>query len=722
MNKETLVQVDEVTGGWPLTTQENDSMRTGSFYFILLVLSVQIALAGEQICFEPALWRDVFFAGELGYKEFRIPALVVTNDGTLLAFSEAGRTSSDYGDRDILFRRSTDLGNTWSEVQTIYDEGTSRCGSPGIVVDRSTGRIHLLTGLNSKQAFHTYSDDGGLSWSPHREITDVFVRYRRIRARFDWTRLDTGPGLGIEVTRGKYKGRFLLPIWLAIEEKHYRSGVIYSDDRGATWKPGGLISEVRLNTNECSVYEAVDGTLWMNIRSGDSRSREQRQPFRRIATSCDGGLTWSKAGYDKNLISPTCLASTLRYSWPEEGRSRVLFANPADKKHRVNMTVRLSYDEGKTWPVAKQIFAGPSAYSCLARLPDGSIGLLYERGEKYRYEKMTFARFTLEWLTDGKDSLKAEHPSKPDIPPELTTPNYRVRELKGIGYEKGARRQDPSNIIKVADTYYVWYSKVIRTEDVPFSAYFGSIWYAGSKDGINWTEHGQALGKGQKGAWDSRGVFTPYVAVFAGHLFMFYTATSNDEPFETNSTLRHIGLAMTDNPNSGWRKHQSNPILSPSSDKNAWDSLLVDDAHLIVRNGKYWLYFKGRNPVTGPKQTKWGLAIADYITGPYVKYEHNPIIDSGHTVCVWPHREGVAALVDFAGPQKHTVQYAPDGIHFKRCAKVEPRVLTGCGPYDPDAFTNTTYGHGIRWGVAQAGRGELYIARFDCDLSAPEPK
>jgi len=346
---------------------------------------------------------DVFFAGELGYKEFRIPALVVTKSGTLLAISEAGRTASDFGDRDILLRRSTDGGRTWSEqVQMILNEGTSRCGSPACLVDPDTGRIHLMAAVDSTKALHTYSDDDGLTWSKFREITAVF---EALKSEWAWTRFDTGPARGIKLTRAKFKGRFIQPMWLAKEQKQYRSGAIYSDDRGATWKSGGLISEVGLNTNECSVYEAVDGTLYMNIRGGDGLGGPRAQPYRLIATSSDGGLTWSSAEYDQNLIGPRCLASTLRYSWPEEGRSRVLFANPADKKSRVNMTVRLSYDEGRTWPVTRQIFAGPSAYSCLARLPNGDIGLLYERGDRHRYEKMTFARFTLTWLTHGKDKL-----------------------------------------------------------------------------------------------------------------------------------------------------------------------------------------------------------------------------------------------------------------------------------------------------------------------------
>ena len=689
--------------------------RTG-FLCLIVVFGVSAMAAGQRARFEQT---DIFFGGEFGYKEFRIPVLVVTNEGALLVFTEAGITSSDYGDRDILVRRSTDGGRNWGDLQLLIDRGTSRVGSPAVIVDRESGRINLLVAVDSKQALQIYSDDGGRTWSDFKDITYVYDAYK---SQWPWTRFDTGPGKGIELERGKYKGRFVMQGWLSIEDKQYRSLVIYSDDRGQTWQPGGMITEQHLNSNENSVVEGVDGTLWMHIRGGDSRPESEREPYRLVASSSDGGLTWSKTHRNKDLITPRCLASTWRYSWPEEDRGRILFANPADKQHRINMTAYVSYDDGGTWPVSRQIFDGPSSYSSLARFPDGSIGLAYERGERYRYEKMTFARFTLEWLTEGKDSLKAKSACDADVPAELTTPNYRVTRLKGVGHEKDVRRQDPSNVIKYGDSYHIWYSKVVREPDEPFSAYYGTIWHASSTDGINWIEHGRSVGPGRKGAWDSRGVLTPYVAVLGGHLFMFYTGTGGKEPFETNSTLRHIGMAMTDDPSRGWRKLESNPLLSPGKDKSGWDGLLVDDAHVIVRDGKFWFYYKGRNGVTGSDETKWGLAISDYVTGPYVKYEKNPIIDSGHTVCVWPHREGVAALVDFAGPQKHTVQYEADGIHFRQCAKVEPRVLTGCGPYDPDAFGDVKYGRGIRWGVAQDGRGEIYIARFDCDLEAPGPK
>lgn len=304
-----------------------------------------------------------------------------------------------------------------------------------------------------------------------------------------------------------------------------------------------------------------------------------------------------------------------------------------------------------------------------------------------------------------------------EIPVELTTPNYRVQEIQSIGYDPEIDRQDPSNIIKVGDTYYVWYTQ--RKAGV--HPYASTVYYANSRDGIHWEDRGQAIDRGEQGDWDSFGVITPYVAVINDKYYLFYTGTSAGKPFETDATLRHIGIAIADNPNGPWAKFAGNPILSPSKAPEVYDSLVVDDSHLIVRDGRYWLYFKGRSPTLTPGQTKWGLAIAEQPTGPYLKHENNPVLDSGHTVCVWPHREGVAALVDNAGPERFTVQYSPDGIHFRLAARLE-FVHTGCGPYDPDAFSNTKYGHGIRWGVAQHRQeGRLYIVRFDVDLAAPEP-
>lgn len=302
-----------------------------------------------------------------------------------------------------------------------------------------------------------------------------------------------------------------------------------------------------------------------------------------------------------------------------------------------------------------------------------------------------------------------------DVPAELKTPNYRTRAVTGIGHQPDSERQDPSNVIKVDDLYYVWYTQR-KTGVHPYAS---TVFYASSRDGIDWTEHGQAIGKGEPSAWDGFGVITPYLAAIDGKYYLCYTGTSAAKPFQSrgpDGTLRHIGIAVADNPHGPWQKFPGNPVLNPT--EGAWDSLIVDDAHIIVRNGQYWLYYKGGHRTIAPVDTEWGLAIGEKPTGPYVKSSHNPLI-GGHTVCVWPHREGIAALIDSAGSQRHTVQWSRDGFRFQQAAKVS-RVHTGCGPYDPDAFNNTGYGRGVTWGVAQhRDRGRLHLIRFEVDLLAP---
>ena len=169
------------------------------------------------------------------------------------------------------------------------------------------------------------------------------------------------------------------------------------------------------------------------------------------------------------------------------------------------------------------------------------------------------------------------------IPQELTTPNYRVSEISGIGAEAGVERQDPSNVIRVGDTFYVWYTR--RKSGV--HPYASTLYFATSKDGRNWTEKGEALGKGAADAWDSFGVITPYVAVFDVKYYLYYTGTHAPDGFRSrdpNGTLRHIGVAVADQPDGPWRRFADNPVLSPGQ-RGTWDELLVDDAHLIAAEG-----------------------------------------------------------------------------------------------------------------------------------------
>jgi sialidase-1 len=336
----------------------------------------------------------VYARGDEGYHTYRIPALLTTPAGTLLAFAEARKNSaSDAGDIDLVVKRSRDLGKTWSAMQIIWSDGDNTIGNPCPVVDQTTGRIWLPFCRNNDRVFVTSSTDDGLSWTPPVEITAT-VKLA------NWSWYATGPGVGIQLEQGPHRGRLVIPCDNTARDTnnttYWSSHVIFSDDHGATWQLGGIIGP---KMNECQVVELADGRLMINMRNSDST-----QDYRAIATSADGGMTWSEIRHDPALIEPICQASFLRYTRaPEFARNRLIFSNPASTSSRVSMTVRLSYDEGQTWPVAKQLHAAAAAYSCLAVLPDYTLGCLYEAGVSSPYETITFARFSLPWLTNGAD-------------------------------------------------------------------------------------------------------------------------------------------------------------------------------------------------------------------------------------------------------------------------------------------------------------------------------
>jgi len=362
---------------------------------------------------------DLFISGTNGYHTYRIPALLVTKKETLLAFCEGRKKSrADSGDIDLLLKRSEDGGKTWSKQQVIWDDKANTCGNPCPVVDQQTGTIWLLmtwnhgedreaqikqnSGRDTRRVWVSKSNDDGLTWSKPKEITATAKNP-------EWRWYATGPGVGIQLQKGPCKGRLVIPCDHSVvspdDPDGYNSHVIISDDHGKTWYIGGIIHP---KVNECQVVELADGTLMINMRNYD-RSKTSRA----IATSSDAGITWSKVTHDPALVEPICQASFLRYTLrSEHDKNRLLFSNPARAKRgdRRNMTIRLSYDEGRTWPVSKMLYAGPSAYSCLAVLPHGDIACLYEAGLKHPYEKIVFARFTLDWLTDEKKSgnLKKE--------------------------------------------------------------------------------------------------------------------------------------------------------------------------------------------------------------------------------------------------------------------------------------------------------------------------
>lgn len=333
----------------------------------------------------------VYRAGADGYFSYRIPALLRTPKGTLLAFAEARKNSpSDSGDIDMVVKRSTDGGKSWSKQELVADKGVDTIGNPCPVMDRRTGTIvlpltanpgasdkqDLISNKGTRTVWITESKNDGLTWSSPREISQQVKKA-------DWTWYATGPGIGIQLR----DGRIVIPCNHRVmgSETSY-SHAMFSDDAGKSWKSGQAVAE---KTNECQVVELPNGDLLMNMRSFHGKNR------RVVARSRDRGETWQDAHLDDNLIEPACQASLIRYG------ELLVFSNPAAIT-RTNMTVRVSRDEGRSWSDGKSLHSGPSAYSSLAALDAGQIACLFECGEKSAYDEIRFRQFSLNWISTGR--------------------------------------------------------------------------------------------------------------------------------------------------------------------------------------------------------------------------------------------------------------------------------------------------------------------------------
>ena len=324
---------------------------------------------------------------------------------------------------------------------------------------------------------------------------------------------------------------------------------------------------------------------------------------------------------------------------------------------------------------------------------------------------------------------------------------FRYSRVSGIGKESGITRRDPSKVVKVGDTYFVWYSRRQTAErwlGVPFASEtrpawdwdMADIWCASSKDGFRWEERGPAVLRGESGSFDDRAVFTPDILVHDGRYYLYYQVLQS---VWKHRSLHQIGMAWAESPDGPWTKLDQ-PVLQPgrrgefvgeADDPNAvhsfgeWDSHKLHDPYVLKYRGQIWLYYKGvqfgRN-FRHDLGIGWGVAIADDPRGPYVKSPLNPVTNSGHETFLYPFREGIVAITSHEGPEKNTVQYAPDGLNFEVVGKVTvPPVAAG--PYVPDAFAESGDGRGVTWGLAHIqhehdGRmANGYLVRFDCNLS-----
>lgn len=364
---------------------------------------------------------NLFEARTGGYHTYRIPGIVVSPRGTLLAWAEARKTGTgDWEDIDILLRRSHDHGATWDPPRIIADVGTSPAHNAVAIVDPSAGVIHLLYCVGYQRAFYCQSIDDGATFSPPTEITTTF---RPFQNQFLWNVIATGPGHGLRLKNG----RLLVSVWLSNGGRRHRPsavGVIYSDDQGATWQAGELIPNTLINMSEATLVERTDGSVLMNIR------HEDREHRRAVSTSKDGVRGWSRPEFDTQLLEPVCMGSLLRLNWPTaESKGTILFANPDNigysgkhgashdqNRDRVNLTIKVSHDDCQTWSHQRVLEPGVAAYSDLATDDAGNIYCCYERdgvnGSMWDIRYITVARFTREWLQTPAEAQSADQPSK----------------------------------------------------------------------------------------------------------------------------------------------------------------------------------------------------------------------------------------------------------------------------------------------------------------------
>lgn len=409
--------------------------RSGFLMFAPLLL----AIVGMTPA-EPRLRTvDVFPARTHGYEVYRIPGLLVTQRGTLLAYAEARKGGSgDWGSIDIVMRRSDDGGRTWSPQRVIANVAGAKArnpvsparvlpgpeaityNNPIAIADRRPGVVHFLFCIEYMRAFYMRSDDDGRSFSKPVEITGAFEEFR---PKYAWKVIATGPGHGIQLKNG----RLIVPVWLSLGEggnghRPSSASTVYSDDGGATWHAGEIAvpnTEEWVNASETVAVQLADGRVMLNVRTESPANR------RLVTTSADGATGWSTPRFQEELKEPICFGSIARLSGAGDGRrNRFVFVNPdnllagseagkpGQSRDRRNLTVQLSYDEGATWTVKRVVDAGWSGYADINRGKDGRMHVLYERGEagnRFRIAALTLATFDLPWLTEGKDRLEGSN-------------------------------------------------------------------------------------------------------------------------------------------------------------------------------------------------------------------------------------------------------------------------------------------------------------------------
>lgn len=346
---------------------------------------------------DPTTPSVVFKAGETDkFPSIRIPALLCTAKGTLLAVAEGRNKAHDQAENDYILRRSTDNGKTWSKSQVILEQGEICLNNPCLVQEAKSGRIFLFfqtfppgVGQFSKgvktgpegpnKIGYITSDDDGRTWSKPVDVS-------HLKSEKDTTTA-SGPGIGIQITKGPNAGRLVIPF--NSKQGGFVNWVAYSDDAGKTWKRGGDVPQEKMELNEVQVCETSTGGLYLNARKWKGAN------LRKVAWSTNGGESWTTAADDPVMSGPDCQNSLLALPG---AKPRILVLGPTGNA-RSKGTIRLSTDDGKTWAKSRLLVPGPFAYSSMALMKDGRIGVLYEPAG---HTEIRFLAVDLAWIEKGE--------------------------------------------------------------------------------------------------------------------------------------------------------------------------------------------------------------------------------------------------------------------------------------------------------------------------------
>lgn len=364
-------------------------------------------------------FTTVFKSGTEGYKSFRIPAIIQIAKGELIAFCE-GRVDGmgDFGNIDLVMKRSSDGGHTWSKLQVVTEMGTSQLSNPAPVFDTTdpnypqgriflffnTGDCHegdILRGKGLKKNYYQTSEDRGRTWSEPVDITTQthFPKRPDLNPQYsspkDWRYYASTPGHAIQLKNGKYKGRIYIAANHSAGEpkpraEHYVAHGYYTDDHGKTFHVSEDVPI--LGSNESMAVELSGGRLMMNSRNqkGDVRARI-------VSISSNGGETWDTSGFDCRLIDPVCQGCITNIG-EHKGKTILAFCNAASTKGRNHLTLKISFDEGLTWGKSIPIYGNNdnkkdySAYSDIVKMNNKEVGVLFE---KDNYSEIVFT--TIRW-------------------------------------------------------------------------------------------------------------------------------------------------------------------------------------------------------------------------------------------------------------------------------------------------------------------------------------